>query len=427
MDIKVPVLPESIEDGTIAVWYKSSGNKIARDEVIVEIETDKVILEVRAEADGIMGEIFFKAGDLVKSNQILCNMELIEGKETNTVENNLEETQDESDSDASVINESEESVSKLTSPAVRKIMEENGIAIEDVVGTGKNGRILKEDVLTGNLPLSSDPLKSDDLNDLGMASVSNIDHSEITENHKRVTNTSNSSESRNIYKKPMSRLRMRIADKLLEATQSTAMLTTFNELDMQSILDIRKKYKDEFVKSHGIKLGFMSFFVKASVEALKKFPAVNAKIEGEDIVYHDFYDVGVAVSSNRGLVVPILRDSQNMSLSDIEKNIASLVDSANSGKLELNEITGGTFTISNGGIFGSMLSTPILNTPQSAVLGMHKIEQRPVVVDGEIVIRPIMYLALSYDHRIIDGREAVLFLRSIKESLEDPSRLLLDL
>ena len=391
MDIKVPVLPESIEDATVAIWHKVPGSQIRRDEIIVEVETDKVMLEVPAETDGIMGEILHPEGDVVNAEEVLGVMEEGAVKADDYVAAAKTEA---SNASVQAVADLEEEIHKLTAtgPAAKKILAEKDIAIAAVQGTGKGGRILKEDA---------------------QAAKANA--------------TVSASGARSQVRVPMSRLRAKVAERLLEATQQTAMLTTFNELDMSAVLSIRKKHKEAFETAHGVKLGFMSFFVKAAVEALKKFPAVNAQIDGNEIIYHGYCDVGVAVSSDRGLVVPVLRDAHTMAMHEIELGITDFAARAQTGKLALEEITGGTFTVSNGGVFGSMLSTPILNPPQSAILGMHKTEQRPVVVDGEIVIRPIMYLALSYDHRIIDGREAVLFLRTIKESLEDPSRLLLGL
>lgn len=392
-DIKVPVLPESVSDATVALWHKKPGDTVRVDEVIVEIETDKVVLEVPSEANGELKEIIEKQGALVKAEQLLGRMiekdlkDDIKDKTTNL----------DSKAEEKAINKQvKEQISKVAGPAVRKIMAEKNLTRDEVSGSGKAGRILKEDVLSQS---QNETFKTSKLN--------------VKDRIER--------------RVPMSRLRSRISERLLNATQSTAMLTTFNELDMSAVINIRNKYKEEFEKTHNIKLGFMSFFVKAAVEALKKFPAVNAYIDGNDIVYHGFCDVGIAVSSDRGLVVPVLKDAHDMNLYQIESSIFDFSMKAKNGKLTIDEITGGTFTISNGGVFGSMLSTPIINPPQSAILGMHATKDRPVAVNGEIAIRPVMYLALSYDHRIIDGKEAVLFLRSIKENLEDPSRLLLSL
>ncbi len=392
-DIKVPVLPESVSDATVALWHKKPGDTVRVDEVIVEIETDKVVLEVPSEANGELKEIIEKQGALVKAEQLLGRM----------IEKDLKDdmkdkaTNLDSKAEEKAINKQvKEQASKATGPAVRKIMAEKNLTRDEVSGSGKAGRILKEDVLSQSQDKTFETSKLD-------------------------------AKDRIERKVPMSRLRSRISERLLNATQSTAMLTTFNELDMSAVINIRNKYKEEFEKTHNIKLGFMSFFVKAAVEALKKFPAVNAYIDGNDIIYHGFCDIGIAVSSDRGLVVPVLKDAHDMNLYQIESSIFDFSMKAKNGKLTIDEITGGTFTISNGGVFGSMLSTPIINPPQSAILGMHATKDRPVAVNGEIAIRPVMYLALSYDHRIIDGKEAVLFLRSIKENLEDPSRLLLSL
>ncbi len=391
IEIKVPVLPESVEDATIATWHKNVGDTVEQDEVIVEVETDKVMLEVPAETDGKITEILFKEGEQVTAEQVLGTLEagsFAPAPVAEKAEPTPESTKNQQSEKPAV-------TEKVAGPAARKIMADKKIDPKSVSGSGKDGRILKEDVAGTTA--------------------------------KKVDNQPVAAEPRLVERVPMSRLRQTVAKRLLSASQETAMLTTFNELDMQAVLNIRSKYKEQFEKTHGVRLGFMSFFVKAAVEALKKFPAVNAYIDGEDIVYHAYCDIGVAVASERGLVVPVIKDAQNMQLHEMEKTIGDFAERAQAGKLTLDEITGGTFTVSNGGVFGSMLSTPILNPPQSAILGMHKTQERPVVVDGEIVIRPIMYLALSYDHRIIDGKEAVLFLRSIKESLEDPARLLLDL
>lgn len=392
-DIKVPVLPESVSDATVALWHKKPGDTVRVDEVIVEIETDKVVLEVPSETNGELKEIIEKQGALVKAEQLLGRM--IEKDLKDDIKDKT--TSLDSKAEEKAINKQvKEQTSKAAGPAVRKIMAEKNLTRDEVSGSGKAGRILKEDVLSQS---QDETFKTSKLN--------------IKDRIERRVS--------------MSRLRSRISERLLNATQSTAMLTTFNELDMSAVINIRNKYKEEFEKTHNIKLGFMSFFVKAAVEALKKFPAVNAYIDGNDIVYHGFCDVGIAVSSDRGLVVPVLKDAHDMNLYQIESSIFDFSMKAKNGKLTIDEITGGTFTISNGGVFGSMLSTPIINPPQSAILGMHATKDRPIVVNGKIVIRPVMYLALSYDHRIIDGKEAVLFLRSIKENLEDPSRLLLSL
>ena len=351
IEIKVPVLPESISEATVALWHKKPGESVQMDDVIVEIETDKVVLEVPAEESGVLDEIIAKEGETVTEKQLLGT---INDKPIKEPKESIKEPKESMKDDIPAPEKTPESINKAPAPVA-------------------------------------------------------------------IAQTGNRTEER----VPMSRLRKTIADRLHSATQNTAMLTTFNEIDMSAILSMRGSYKEAFEKKYGVKLGFMSFFVKAAVEALKKFPAVNAYLDGEDIVYHAYCDVSVAVSSDRGLVVPVLRDAHKMAMHDIEKNIIDFGNRAQSGDLTVEEMIGGTFTISNGGVFGSLLSTPILNSPQSAILGMHKTQERPVVVDGEIVIRPMMYLALSYDHRIIDGKDAVQFLIAIKDALEDPTRLLL--
>ena len=373
IEIKVPVLPESISEATVAVWHKQPGDLVQVDDVIVEIETDKVVLEVPAEEEGVFTKIIAQEGETVGARQVLGQM--TEGSEIQ--DNEPEESKTETATPTEMDPEPEPQIeSEASSPVVDEQPPEPQKPV-----------IAK----TPSTPLPA------------------------------ITPASNRMEER----VPMSRLRKTIATKLHSATQNTAMLTTFNEVDMSAILSMRKSYKEAFAKKYGVKLGFMSFFVKAAVEALKKYPTVNAYIDGHDIVYHGYCDVSVAVSSDRGLVVPVLRDAHKMAMHDIEKNIIDYAARAQAGSLALEEMMGGTFTISNGGVFGSLLSTPILNSPQSAILGMHKTQERAVVVDGEIVVRPMMYLALSYDHRIIDGREAVQFLISIKDALEDPARLLL--
>ncbi|MCL4142482.1 UNVERIFIED_CONTAM: hypothetical protein GTU68_062622 [Idotea baltica] len=371
-EIKVPTLPESIADALIVTWYKAEGDPIQRDEVLVDIETDKVVMEVPAAQDGVMGKIIEPEGTTA----------------------------------APAAAASSDDGDGQTSPSVRKLLTEHGLSASDVKGSGKNGRISKEDVEQHVANKSSSAAPTASANAAATLAVAG----ERTE--KRV---------------PMSRLRSRIAERLLDATQNTAMLTTFNEVNMHAFIEMRKQYKDQFEKSHGIKLGFMSIFLKAATEALKRYPDVNASIDGDDIVYHSYCDIGVAVSSERGLVVPVVRNTEFMSLATIEKSIAEYADKARDGKLSIEEMTGGTFTVSNGGVFGSLLSTPILNPPQSAILGMHATQARPIAENGEVVIRPMMYVALSYDHRIVDGKGAVGFLKTIKELVEDPQRLVLDL
>lgn len=399
-DIKAPQFPESVADGTVATWHKQVGETVERDELIVDIETDKVVLEVVAPADGSLTEIIKAEGDLVLSTEIIAKF--AEGAGGTAPAKN--DAPAEATPTADVDGEQE----KILSPAARKLAEEAGLDPAGIVGTGKGGRVTKEDVVkavdaktsVGSSAPSSAPAAEAEL----------IAPGERVE--KRV---------------PMTRLRAKVAERLLQASQETAMLTTFNEVNMKPIMDLRGKFKDQFLKTHNTKLGFMSFFVRAATEALKRFPAVNASIDGNDIVYHGYYDVGVAVSSPRGLVVPVLRDADSMSLAAIEKKIIEYGGKASEAKLSIEEMTGGTFTISNGGVFGSMLSTPILNPPQTGILGMHNIQDRAMVVDGEVVVLPMMYLALSYDHRLIDGKEAVQFLVAIKGMLEDPARILLEL
>lgn len=386
IEIKVPVLPESVADATIATWHKKPGDVVKRDENLVDIETDKVMLEVPSPVDGVLKSITQPQGSTVTASAVIGIVEE-GGKGDEKSAEKAEEKPAEKTAEKSSEAPSEKSAEPAAGPSVRRAAAEQDVDLNMVKGTGKDGRATKADVLQ-HASTSSARLE------------------------KRV---------------PMTRLRARIAQRLLEAQHNAAILTTFNEVNLQAVVDIREQYKDQFHKKHGIKLGFMSFFVKAAIEALKRFPVVNASIDGQDVVYHGYFDIGVAVSTERGLVVPIIRDADTLSLADIEKAIVSYGEKARDNKLTVEEMTGGTFTISNGGVFGSLLSTPIINPPQSAILGMHNIVQRPVAENGEVVIRPMMYLAVSYDHRIIDGRESVTFLRTIKELLEDPQRILLDI
>jgi 2-oxoglutarate dehydrogenase E2 component (dihydrolipoamide succinyltransferase) len=412
LEIKVPVLPESVSDAVVISWYKKIGDYIERDEPIVDIETDKVVLEIPSPVSGFLKEIIEPDGSTVIGLQVLGI---------------LTETQEKKQSDDKAINSSSELTTPKTpsdhqespfiSPSAKKMIIENNLNSSAIVGTGKDGRILKEDVVKLIEQQSQKNLTQDTVPD--SASVEHQPDTTAVQDDTPLTH-------REDKRVPMTRLRTRIAQRLLDAQQNAAILTTFNEVDMKPVMDLRKRYKELFEKKHDVKLGFMSFFVKAAVEALKQFPAVNASIDADDIVYHGYFDIGVAVSSPRGLVVPVLKNAESLSMANIEQTIKQLAIKARDNKLSLDEITGGTFSITNGGVFGSLLSTPILNPPQSAILGMHKIQDRPVVENGEIVIRPIMYLALSYDHRIIDGREAVQFLVTIKNFIEDPSRLLLE-
>lgn len=393
-EIKAPVFPESVADGTIATWHKQVGEAVSRDDIICDIETDKVVLEVVAPADGKLTSIVKDEGDTVLSNEIIAQFEAGSIEVAAKVEQSISATT------AGAPAVVERQVVQDQAPAVRKALTETGITATDVQGTGRGGRITKEDVVNHQ------------------AQPQSVETTSVSE-----PLTGNRIEKR----VPMTRLRKRVAERLLSATQETAMLTTFNEVNMKPIMDMRQQYKDVFEKRHGTRLGFMSFFVKAVTEALKRYPAVNASIDGEDIVYHGFYDIGVAVSSERGLVVPVLRDTDCMSYAEVESNIRGYAEKARDGKLSIDEMTGGTFTITNGGTFGSLLSTPILNQPQTGILGMHKIQERPMAVNGQVVILPMMYLALSYDHRMIDGKEAVGFLVTVKELLEEPAKLILDL
>ena len=401
IEIKAPTLPESGPDGTIATWHKKAGDVVKRDELLVDIETDKVVIEVVSPADGVLYQILKKTGDTIVSNELIATVQA--GASANAASSAVADKKPETLASAAASAEE-----PMLSPAAKKIAEENGVNIENIKGSGKHGRVTKEDVL--EFIAKPKPQFA--------VAVSAAESS----------NTLSVSSGRVEERVPMSRLRAKVAERLLQASQTTAMLTTFNEVDMAPIMTLRNKYKDMFEKTHdGVRLGFMSFFVRASVEALKRFPAVNASIDGNDIVYHGYQDIGVAVSSPRGLVVPVLRNVDHMGLAQVEGQIREFGMKAQDGKLSIEEMSGGTFTISNGGVFGSLLSTPILNPPQTAILGMHKIQERPVAIDGEVKIRPMMYLALSYDHRMIDGKEAVQFLVTIKELLEDPARILLEI
>ncbi|MCL1145752.1 2-oxoglutarate dehydrogenase complex dihydrolipoyllysine-residue succinyltransferase [Shewanella marinintestina] len=395
IEIKVPVLPESVADATIATWHVQAGEQVSRDQILVDIETDKVVLEVVAPEDGQISAFLAEEGDTVLGEAVIASFVAgaVAGQEV---------TKAQAEAAAPASETADESNDAL-SPSVRRLIAEHNVDANAVKGTGVGGRITKEDVeaFVKNKPAAA-PTPS--------APVAVAPLAERSE--KRV---------------PMTRLRKTIANRLLEAKNSTAMLTTFNEVNMKPIMDIRKQYQEIFEKRHGIRLGFMSFYVKAVTEALKRFPEVNASIDGDDIVYHNYFDVSIAVSTPRGLVTPVLRDTDKMSLADIERNVRELAIKGRDGKLTVDDMTGGNFTVTNGGVFGSLMSTPILNLPQSAILGMHAIKDRPMAVNGQVEILPMMYLALSYDHRIVDGRESVGYLVAIKDFLEDPTRLLLDL
>ena len=401
-EVKSPTFPESVADGTIANWVKKEGEKVQQDEVIAEIETDKVVLEVVAPFDGVISKIHKPAGEIVQSAELIAEFEKVSDHSAdNEAEQHPEPTLKTEVAPEPIAPKEEE---KLNGPAATRLLKENNLASDDVVASGKGGRVTKADVVNHLSESSSKaPQKKE---------VIGIQPSQTGRDEERV---------------PMSRLRATIAKRLLSVKQETAMLTTFNEVDMQPIKDLRAKYGKEFEEEHGVKLGFMGFFVLASVQALKKFPLVNASIDGNDIVYHGYQDVGVAVSTERGLVVPVIRDADNLTMAQVEQSILEYAGKARDGKLSINDMQGGTFTISNGGVYGNLLSTPILNAPQTAILGMHKIQDRPVALDGEVVIRPMMYLAMSYDHRLLDGKEAVSFLIAIKDQLESPERLLLNL
>ncbi len=398
IEVKVPVLSESIPDATLARWHKKSGDYVLRDENLVDLETDKVMLEVVAPQDGLLTEIKKISGDVVTSGELIAVIDT-DAKAPAAVE---KEAVVEAPKQA-LASETEPAAAMDLSPAVRKMVAENKLDPASIAATGRDGRLTKADVIK-HMEQGSQSVVS--------ATVSTSVVGAGGRPEQRV---------------PMTRLRARIAERLLEAQHTTAMLTTFNEINMKPVMDLRAKYQEQFQKKHGIKLGFMSFFIKACCEALKEFPAVNASIDGNDVIYHGYFDMGVAVSTERGLVVPIIRDADQLSLAELEQAVSDFAGKARDGKLSMEDLSGGTFSITNGGTFGSLLSTPILNPPQSAILGMHKIEQRAVVEEGQIVARPMMYVAISYDHRIIDGREAVSFLVKVKEVLEDPARMLLQI
>lgn len=407
IEVKVPQLPESVSDATLLNWHKRAGQEVARDENLVDLETDKVVLEVPAPVSGVIQEIRIADGTTVTSGEVLAIIEEGEAAATEpAAAKEAEPAKPEPAPSASAEPESREAAHKL-SPAVRRMLDEHDLESSVIAGTGKDGRLTKADVMNYLKTHDSEGISGEDAGLVAAAPAASAERRD-----ERV---------------PMTRLRARIAERLVDAQQTAAMLTTFNEVDLTEVMALRSRYKEAFEKEHGVRLGFMSFFVRASVEALRKFPEVNASIEGQDIVYHNYQDIGIAVSSDRGLLVPILRDAGQLSFAEIEKKITEFGNKAREASISIEELTGGTFTITNGGIFGSMMSTPILNPPQSAILGMHSIQQRPVAIDGKVEIRPMMYLAVTYDHRIIDGKEAVQFLVTIKQLLEDPARLLLQL
>jgi 2-oxoglutarate dehydrogenase E2 component (dihydrolipoamide succinyltransferase) len=409
IEVLTPNLPESVSDATVVNWHKKSGDFVNKNENLVDLETDKVVLEVPAPDSGVLANILKENGSIVKGGELLARIEAAgqaDGKAPNSsVSTEAISTQPASKAEIPL------------SPSVRRIINENNIDPMSIKGSGKDGRLTKTDVLNHINQAKPDgaPVGISDLPAIPQALDNNADKISITSSHRPEQRV------------PMTRLRAKIAERLLQAQQNAAMLTTFNEVNMQNIIDLRNQYKLRFEQKHTIKLGFMSFFVKASIEALKRFPAINASIDDKDIIYHGYYDIGIAISTNRGLIVPVLRDADQLDFAGIEKGIVDFGEKARAGSLSFDDLSGGTFTITNGGIFGSLLSTPILNPPQCAILGMHAIKERPVVENGQIVIRPIMYLALSYDHRLVDGKEAVQFLVTIKECLESPAHLLLNI
>ncbi|MYD42594.1 MAG: 2-oxoglutarate dehydrogenase complex dihydrolipoyllysine-residue succinyltransferase [Gammaproteobacteria bacterium] len=407
MEIRAPKFPESISEGELTKWYHDVGDFVERDELLADVETEKTTIEIVAQANGVISNLHKQEGDLVESEEVLCEID-----ESATAPQSTSTTE-------TPINSTDEPAEITASPAARKLATEHDLNIALVNGTGRSGMVTKDDVSKAldAMRQVSKPTVDEASENLASERMAELDASGVDGTNTRVER-----------RLPMTRLRATIARRLVEVQQTSAMLTTFNEANMDPIMRMRRQYQEEFVKRHnGTRLGFMSFFVRAAVEALKRFPAVNASIDGEDVVYHGYYDIGVAVSTERGLVVPVVRDADALGLHQIEDQIVEFGQKARDNKLAIDDMTGGTFTISNGGVFGSLLSTPILNPPQTAILGMHAIQDRPVVEDGEIVVRPMMYLALSYDHRLIDGQEAVRFLVTIKGMIEDPARILLEL
>lgn len=411
IEIKVPPLPESVADATLIHWHKKTGDQVSRDENLVDLETDKVVLEVPSPKSGILTEIKIKDGSVVKAGDILAVMTESLGVSASKNNDHANDVLSSSKDNSAPGTSKNDSKDKKISPSVKVLLKEHDLDASMINGSGKDGRITKTDILGYLRDDEGESVRSNDI-DMPLHQAPVAAKEPASKDEQRV---------------PMTRLRAKIAERMVEAQTNSAMLTSFNEIDLFEVMELRKKYKKSFLEEHSVKLGFMSFFSKASVEALKKFPIINASIDGQDIVYHDRYDIGIAVSSERGLMVPVIKNLDELSFAEIERSIAELAIKAKNGSITMEDLTGGTFTITNGGTFGSLISTPILNSPQSAILGMHGIKERPVVVDGKIVIRPMMYVALTYDHRIIDGREAVLFLVSIKESLEDPERLMLEI
>ena len=435
VEVKVPVLAESIPDATLLEWRRQAGDRVEKDEILIELETDKVVLEVPAPEAGVLAEVLKQTGDTVLSQEVLARIE--PGEATGASESTAPAPSAGLAAVPDVATPAAAAGPERLSPAVRRLVEEHGLDPSAVSGTGRDGRLTKADVLahleavtepadavaaTAAVRAASVPASEPARDQAPPAAATPVPAPARTESES----AARAPGSRGERREPMSRLRRRIAERLVEAQHTAAILSTFNEIDMQAVIALRSRHKEGFERRHGVRLGFMSFFARAAVQALRRFPAVNARIDGSDIVHHDYCDIGVAVGSPRGLVVPILRNVEAMSFAEIEARIAEFGAKARDGTLSIEDMTGGTFTISNGGVFGSLLSTPILNPPQSGILGMHKTEERPVVVNGEVAVRPMMYVALSYDHRIIDGREAVRFLVCVKEAIEDPARLLLD-
>jgi len=400
IEVKVPQLPESVADATLVAWHKKPGDTVGRDENLVDLETDKVVLEVPAPAAGVIKELKVANGATVTSGQVLAILEAGSAAEAPAAQKTAPVAE------KAAASEGKPAAAAKLAPAAKRMVEEHKLNAGQISGSGRDGRVTKGDVIQH--------LSGKDSPSPAQAKPAAVQLPAV-------------GGGRNEQRVPMTRLRARIAERLIQAQSTAALLTTFNEVDLTAVNELRARYKDKFEKSHGVKLGFMSFFVKAAIEALRRFPAVNASIDGNDIVYHEFYDIGVAVSTDRGLMVPVLRNAENMSFAEVEKSVGAYAAKAREGSITLEELTGGTFTLTNGGVFGSLMSTPILNPPQVAILGMHKIQERPMVINGEIKIRPMMYLALTYDHRIVDGRESVQFLVAIKDALEDPARLLLQL
>ncbi len=401
IEIKVPVLPESVADASIAVWHKKPGEPVEQDENLVDIETDKVVLEVVAPDNGVLQEIIHNEGDIVTAEQVIARFNVGDA----VVESTKQKEAPVKAPDEQIQTEAVSDNDNL-SPTVRRLIAEHNLQASSIPKSGKGGRLTRDDVMAY------------------LDSTSQLDTQQLAEQDSQVQVPGGERIEKRV---PMTRLRVRIAERLVQSQQTAAILTTFNEVNMKPVIDIRKKYKDSFEKEKGVRLGFMSFFIKAAVEALKRYPIVNASIDGNDVVYHSYFDIGVAVSSPRGLVVPVVRDADMLSMAEIESTIRDLGVRAQENKLTVDELTGGTFTVSNGGVFGSLMSTPIINPPQSGILGMHATKERPMAVDGEVVIMPMMYLAFSYDHRLVDGRESVGFLKTIKELLEDPARILLEI